>query len=66
MTTQADKEANTFAFAFLMPEKKVREIYRKEHGDLASIANWFKVPLSIAEQRLRHLGHAEQEKEKAE
>ena len=54
--TTVEKEANTFAFAFLMPEKEVRKIFEEKNGNLESIAEYFNVSLTTANQRLINLG----------
>ena len=53
---EQEKEANTFAFAFLMPEKEVRKIFEEKNGNLESIAEYFNVSLATANQRLINLG----------
>lgn len=55
-TEEQEKEANTFAFAFLMPEKEVRKVFEEKDGNLEAIAEYFNVSLTVANQRLINLG----------
>ena len=47
-----ESEAHRFAYAFLMPEKKVREEVEKVGKDSLKIASIFMVPEPIAAQRI--------------
>ena len=55
-TKEQEKEANTFAFAFLMLEKEVRKVFEEKDGNLKAIAEYFNVSLTTANQRLINLG----------
>ena len=55
-TEEQEKEANTFAFAFLMPEKEVRRVFEEKNGNLEAIAKYFNVSLATANRRLMILG----------
>ena len=46
-TEEQEKEANTFAFAFLMPEKEVRRVFEEKNGNLKAIAEYFNVSLAL-------------------
>ncbi|MDX8378113.1 MAG: ImmA/IrrE family metallo-endopeptidase [Mariprofundales bacterium] len=48
--------ANRFAAALLMPEAKVKELYKKTPGDIYAMANFFKVSISAMSFRLKNLG----------
>lgn len=55
-TEEQEREANTFAYAFLMPEDLVRKIFKEKNGNLEAIADYFNVSMSCAATRLRILG----------
>jgi len=55
-TEEQEKEANTFAYAFLMPEKEVRRVFKEKNGNWEAIAEYFNVSLGVAKQRLINLG----------
>ena len=55
-TEEQEKEANTFAYAFLMPEKEIRRVFEEKNGNWGAIAEYFNVSLCVAKQRLINLG----------
>lgn len=55
-TEEQIKEANSFAYAFLMPEETVRKVFEEKNGNLEAIAERFNVSLSTAKQRLINMG----------
>ena len=55
-TDEQVKEANSFAYAFLMPEEAVRRVFKEKGGDLEAIAERFNVSLTTAKQRLINMG----------
>ena len=50
-----EAEANSFAAAFLMPEKMVRKVYKEKYGNLPAIAEFFKVSMTAMKWRLQSL-----------
>jgi len=55
-TEEEEQEANSFAAAFLMPEKLVREVFKEKNGNLEALAKSFKVSLATMKWRLVNLG----------
>lgn len=55
-TEEQIKEANSFAYAFLMPEEAVRKVFKEKGGNLEAIAERFNVSLTTAKQRLINMG----------
>lgn len=55
-TEEEEKEANTFAAAFLMPEKAFRKVWKEKNGNLEAVAKAFKVALTAANWRAICLG----------
>ena len=53
---EAEKEANSFAAAFLMPEKMLRKLYAEKDGNLSALADAFKVSLTAMNWRCINLG----------
>lgn len=53
---EAEREANSFAAAFLMPEKKLRKIYAEKDGNISALAEAFKVSLTAMNWRCINLG----------
>lgn len=52
---EAEREANSFAAAFLMPEAKVRELYVEKEGNISALAEAFNVSLSAMNWRCINL-----------
>ncbi len=50
-----EQDANAFAMAILMPEDLVRRRLQ-EIGDEGSLAEYFVVPLTVMDKRLREIG----------
>lgn len=57
-TEEEEAEANTFAAAFLMPEKAFRKVWKEKGRDLEAVAKAFKVALTAAKWRAVSLGLA--------
>lgn len=53
---EAEKEANSFAAAFLMPERMLRKLYAEKDGNLSALADAFKVSLTAMNWRCINLG----------
>ncbi len=53
---EAEREANSFAAAFLMPEEKLRKAYAEKNGNISVLADDFKVSLSAMNWRCINLG----------
>lgn len=53
---ETEREANSFAAAFLMPEERVRELFAEKDGDISALANAFKVSLTAINWRCVNLG----------
>lgn len=53
---ETEREANSFAAAFLMPETRVRELFAEKDGDISALANAFKVSLTAINWRCVNLG----------
>lgn len=53
---ETEREANSFAAAFLMPEAKVRRIFDEKDGNLPALADAFNVSLSAMNWRCVNLG----------
>ena len=51
-----EREANTFAAAFLMPEKKFKEVWKVKGGHIDAVAEWFNVSPTAAKWRAVGLG----------
>jgi len=56
---ELEKEANTFAAAFLMPEKLFRQIWKEKCGRLEAVAERFKVSPTAVKWRAVGLGLSE-------
>lgn len=56
-----EKEANTFAAAFLMPEKLFRQVWGEKNGRLDAVAERFKVSPTAVKWRAVGLGLSEYE-----
>lgn len=52
----AEREANSFAASFLMPSEAVRKKHKEFHGNIAELADFFKVSYSAMLWRCRNLG----------
>ena len=52
---EAEREANSFAAAFLMPEEKLRKIYEEKEGNISALADAFNVSLSAMNWRCINL-----------
>lgn len=55
-TEEQEAEANTFAAAFLMPEKEFRKVWKEKSGNLISVAERFNVSLTAVKWRAVGLG----------
>lgn len=53
---EAEKEANSFAAAFLMPETKVRKLFEEKDRNISALADAFNVSLSAMNWRCINLG----------
>lgn len=53
---EAEKEANSFAAAFLMPEDRVRKLFSEKDGNISALADAFKVSLTAMNWRCINLG----------
>ena len=53
---EAEREANSFAAAFLMPEEKLRKAYAEKNGNISALADAFRVSLSAMNWRCINLG----------
>ena len=56
---QACREANWFAYAFLMPEKEFREQWDKHKGDVWPVAEFFGTTRHRTHLRAKMLGLVE-------
>ncbi len=56
---ELEKEANTFAVAFLMQEKLFRQVWKEKCGRLDAVAERFKVSLTAVKWRAVGLGLSE-------
>lgn len=52
---EAEKEANSFAAAFLMPATKLRKLYEEKEGNISALAEAFNVSLSAMNWRCINL-----------
>lgn len=52
---EAEREANTFAAAFLMPAEKVEKLYKEKEGNISALAEAFNVSLSAMNWRCINL-----------
>ena len=52
----AEKEANSFAAAFLMPEEKLKKLFKEKKGNISELADAFKVSLTAMNWRCANLG----------
>ena len=55
MGPEFEAEANSFAAAFLMPEKMIRKVYKEKNGNLSAMAKFFKVSMTAMKWRLQNL-----------
>ena len=53
---ETEKEANSFAAAFLMPEDSVKKLYAEKDGNISALADAFNVSLSAMNWRCINLG----------
>lgn len=53
---EVEKEANSFAAAFLMPEKELRKLFIEKEGNISALADAFKVSLTAMNWRCINLG----------
>lgn len=53
---ETEREANSFAAAFLMPEQRVRDLFSEKAGNISALAEAFKVSLTAMNWRCINLG----------